>query len=160
MRMMLAGLLGLALLTAPLRARAEPTGRAAKITSVAMWIASGVATAFGVIAYYETDRYERSAHNDLYQFTARTPAEQAFLTSPTCSPPASLATANPGATQRYLNDCRTGQSWSNAETAMLVLAPALAAGGAASWIVGVKQGERERERVTASLLPTGLRLTF
>jgi hypothetical protein len=159
MRAASASLLVALLVAAPAPARADTAtdGRAARISGIALWVASGVALAVGAVAWYEKGDYENRAHQDLAALvpdSANAPMALAWFASPNCSPPATVI----GATAQYRSDCTSGQAWSNAGTALFALAPALALAGTISYVVGARPGERPAARV--ALTPTGLRLNF
>lgn len=143
------------LASAPARA---DDGRAARVAGIVLWAASGAALAVGIVAWREQQDYQNRAHADLSSLApdnANSPANLAWFASPNCSPPSTIM----GNTSQYRSDCTTGQGWSGSATAMFVLAPALAAAGTVSYVVGARRGER-RAADRVQLLPTGLRVSF
>lgn len=122
-------------------------GRAAKIVGVTAWSASLVSLAVGIYGYATYHGLESTTHNDLQAMTPARPltiGEQTFFNNPSCSVPSSLA-GSPAAAQ-YSRDCNRGSQWAGATTGLWVASAAFAAAGTVSWIVGVRQADRARER--------------
>jgi hypothetical protein len=135
-------------------------GRVAKALGIAGWAASAAAMALGFYTWHETTSMEMATHADLAALhptgAPLTADQQAFFTSPTCSPPSSLM-----GTDQYRRDCTRGQQFSDATTGLLVSSAALAVAGTVSYIIGARQSKRRVEIAPAvSLRAASLQLRF
>jgi hypothetical protein len=141
----------------PSAQRGHP-GRPAKAVALA---AVGAAVVAGAVAIYTWRTYtslEDTARADLMMSKPASPsdADTAFFKSPGCTPPNDLTSPN---IQTYKSDCKKGETFANATTALWVVTGALAASGVISYVIGDRQAAAAaRERSTAQVIKQSLRI--
>jgi tetratricopeptide (TPR) repeat protein len=141
---------------------AQRAGRTAKVLGIAGWATSAAALGLAIFTWHQSSALESAAHSDLVGLRMSnplpsSPEEQAFFSSPGCSPPSTLRNS-----AQYVSDCNHGQQYSAATTGLFASGVALAAAGTIAYVVGAKQSAKARIEVAPAISynAAALRLRF
>ena len=133
-------------------------GRPAKYLALAALLGAVVTGSVAIYTWRTYSDLENTAHSDLVTVQNGNPtnANDPFFGKPNCSPPASLMGAD-----KYRNDCKSGQTYATATTALWVVTGALAATAVVAYVVGDRQAAHAAEKgpkTTARLIRESLRI--